>query len=139
LSDTMAMTLGGRAAEEIVFGEITTGASNDLEMVTATAKQMVMRFGMSEKLGPRVFGHDHGQPFLGRWLSLTRDYSPEAAARIDEEIGRTIGAAHARATQILTENRRALDRLARLLLERETIEREEFEVLLAGNTETEAL
>ena len=62
----MAMTLGGRAAEEIVFGEITTGASNDLEKVTATAKQMVMRFGMSEKLGPRVFGHDHGQPFLGR-------------------------------------------------------------------------
>src|SRR4051794_23374918 len=65
LLDTMAMTLGGRAAEEIVFGEITTGASNDLEKVTATAKQMVMRFGMSEKLGPRVFGHDHGQPFLG--------------------------------------------------------------------------
>ena len=70
LNDTMAMTLGGRAAEEIVFGEITTGASNDLEKVTATAKQMVMRFGMSEKLGPRVFGHDHGQPFLGREFSL---------------------------------------------------------------------
>ena len=69
LTDTMAMTLGGRAAEEIVFGEITTGASNDLEKVTATAKQMVMRFGMSEKLGPRVFGHDHGQPFLGREFS----------------------------------------------------------------------
>ncbi len=69
LSDTMAMTLGGRAAEEIVFGEVTTGASNDLEKVTATAKQMVMRFGMSEKLGPRVFGHDHGQPFLGREFS----------------------------------------------------------------------
>ena len=65
LNDTMAMTLGGRAAEEIVFGEVTTGASNDLEKVTASAKQMVMRFGMSEKLGPRVFGHDHGQPFLG--------------------------------------------------------------------------
>ena len=65
LQDTMAMTLGGRAAEELVFGEVTTGASNDIEKVTATAKQMVMRFGMSEKLGPRVFGHDHGQPFLG--------------------------------------------------------------------------
>src|SRR3954470_3822613 len=62
LTDTMAMTLGGRAAEEIVFSEVTTGASNDLEKVTQTAKQMVMRFGMSEKLGPRVFGHDHGQP-----------------------------------------------------------------------------
>ena len=71
LLDTMAMTLGGRAAEEIVFHEITTGASNDLEKVTATAKQMVMRFGMSEKLGPRVFGHDHGQPFLGREFSRT--------------------------------------------------------------------
>ncbi len=73
LLDTMAMTLGGRAAEEIIFGEVTTGASNDLEKVTATAKQMVMRFGMSEKLGPRVFGHDHGMPFLGRefWPSPT--------------------------------------------------------------------
>ena len=69
LLDTMAMTLGGRAAEEIVFDEITTGACNDLEKVTATAKQMVMRFGMSEKFGPRVFGHDHGQPFLGREFS----------------------------------------------------------------------
>src|SRR5207248_1359182 len=75
LKDTMAMTLGGRAAEEIVFGEVTTGASNDLEKVTATAKQMVMRFGMSEKLGPRVFGHDHGQPFLGREFSAEPDYS----------------------------------------------------------------
>ena len=64
LSDTMAMTLGGRAAEEICFGEVTTGASNDLEKVTATAKHVLMRFGMSEKLGPRVFGHDQGQPFL---------------------------------------------------------------------------
>src|SRR6202453_4057338 len=72
LQDTMAMTLGGRAAEEIVFSEVTTGASNDLEKVTATAKQMVMRFGMSEKLGPGVFGHDHGQPFLGREFSTNR-------------------------------------------------------------------
>src|SRR5205085_6166857 len=63
LNDTMAMTLGGRAAEEIVFEEITTGASNDLEKVTETAKQMVMRFGMSDRLGPRVFGHDRGMPF----------------------------------------------------------------------------
>ncbi|MGB2709915.1 MAG: ATP-dependent zinc metalloprotease FtsH, partial [Conexibacter sp.] len=77
LTDTMAMTLGGRAAEEIVFDEITTGASNDLEKVTATAKQMVMRFGMSEKLGPRVFGHEHAQPFLGREFSSEPDYSDE--------------------------------------------------------------
>src|SRR3954467_8488500 len=83
LKDTMAMTLGGRAAEEIVFGEVPTGASNDLEKVTATAKQMVMRFGMSEKLGPRVFGHDHGQPFLGREFSAEPDYSDEIAREID--------------------------------------------------------
>src|SRR5207244_218394 len=75
LLDIMAMTLGGRAAEETVFSEITTGASNDLEKVTATAKQMVMRFGMSEKLGPRVFGHDQSMPFLGREFSAEPDYS----------------------------------------------------------------
>ena len=86
------MTLGGRAAEEIVFGEITTGASNDLEKVTATAKQMVMRFGMSDKLGPRVFGHDHGQPFLGREFSTEPDYSDEIAREIDDEVRRIIEA-----------------------------------------------
>ncbi len=86
LADTMAMTLGGRAAEEIVFGEVTTGASNDLEKVTATAKQMVMRFGMSEKLGPRVFGHDHGQPFLGRHMQGRTDYSSDLAKQIDDEV-----------------------------------------------------
>ena len=96
LTDTMAMTLGGRAAEEIVFGEITTGASNDIEKVTATAKQMVMRFGMSEKLGPRVFGHDHGMPFLGREFSSEPDYSDEIAREIDDEIRRIVeGAAPA--------------------------------------------
>src|SRR5258707_1431653 len=82
LNDTMAMTLGGRAAEEIVFEEITTGSSNDLEKVTATAKQMVMRFGMSERLGPRVFGHDHGMPFLGRQFSSEPAYSAEIARGI---------------------------------------------------------
>ena len=101
LNDTMAMTLGGRAAEEIVFGEITTGASNDLEKVTATAKQMVMRFGMSEKLGPRVFGHDHGQPFLGREFSSEPDYSDEIAREIDDEIRRIVEAAHQVAKDML--------------------------------------
>ena len=90
LKDAMAMTLGGRAAEELVFGEITTGASNDIEKVTQTAKQMVMRFGMSEKLGPRVFGHDHGQPFLGREFSTEPDYSDEIAREIDDEVRRII-------------------------------------------------
>ena len=137
LTDTMAMTLGGRAAEEIVFGEITTGASNDLEKVTATAKQMVMRFGMSEKLGPRVFGHDHGQPFLGREFSAEPDYSDEIAREIDDEIRRIVEGAHQQAKDILAEHREALTQISELLLKRETIEREEFEALLAGKSEEE--
>src|SRR5213596_3945711 len=137
LQDTMAMTLGGRASEEIVFGEITTGASNDLEKVTATAKQMVMRFGMSERLGPRVFGHDHGQPFLGREFSSEPDYSDEIAREIDDEIRRIVEAAHQQAKDILTEHRDSLESVSHVLLKRETIEREEFEALLAGKTSEE--
>jgi cell division protease FtsH len=135
LLDTMAMTLGGRAAEEIVFGEITTGASNDLEKVTATAKQMVMRFGMSEKLGPRVFGHDHGQPFLGREFSAEPDYSDEIAREIDDEVRRIIESAHVQARSILTERRESLGKLSDILIKRETIEKEQFEALLNGGTE----
>jgi cell division protease FtsH len=137
LTDTMAMTLGGRAAEEIVFGEITTGASNDIEKVTATAKQMVMRFGMSEKLGPRVFGHDHGQPFLGREFSSEPDYSDEIAREIDDEIRRIVEGAHQQAKDILQERREELKTISEILLKRETIEREEFEALLTGKSEEE--
>jgi cell division protease FtsH len=131
------MTLGGRAAEEIVFGEITTGASNDIEKVTATAKQMVMRFGMSEKLGPRVFGHDHGQPFLGREFSSEPDYSDEIAREIDDEIRRIVEGAHQSAKDILAAHREQLTTISELLLKRETIEREQFEALLEGKTEEE--
>ena len=137
LTDTMAMTLGGRAAEEIVFEEITTGASNDLEKVTATAKQMVMRFGMSDKLGPRVFGHDHGMPFLGREFSAEPDYSDEIAREIDDEIRRIVESAHQQAKDILSKHRESLTTISEILLKRETIEREEFEALLAGKTEEE--
>jgi cell division protease FtsH len=126
LQDTMAMTLGGRAAEEIVFDEITTGASNDLEKVTATAKQMVMRFGMSDKLGPRVFGHDHGQPFLGRQVRNQSDYGGEIAREIDDDIRRIVESAHRRATDILLEHRRVLEAGSAELLRRETLERDEF-------------
>ena len=112
LTDTMAMTLGGRAAEEIIFGEITTGASNDLEKVTETAKQMVMRFGMSERLGPRVFGHDRGQPFLGREFSSEPDYSDEIAREIDDEIRRIVESAHQTAKGLLNERREDLDRIS---------------------------
>jgi cell division protease FtsH len=137
LTDTMAMTLGGRAAEEIVFGEITTGASNDLEKVTETAKQMVMRFGMSERLGPRVFGHDRGQPFLGREFSSEPDYSEEIAREIDDEIRRIVESAHQTAKGILSENRTGLDRISKLLLERETIDAKEFVALLEGKPASE--
>jgi cell division protease FtsH len=137
LADTLAMTLGGRAAEEIIFGEITTGAANDLEKVTGTAKQMVMRFGMSEKLGPRTFGHDQSLPFLGREFSAEPDYSDEIAREIDDEIRRIVEEAHQTAKEVLSTRRADLDRLSRILLERETIEREQFEALLAGKTEEE--
>jgi cell division protease FtsH len=137
LLDNMAMTLGGRGAEEIVFDEITTGASNDLEKVTATAKQMVMRFGMSERLGPRVFGHDHGQPFLGREFSSEPDYSDEIAREIDDEIRRIVEGAHQRAKDILTERRAVLESISHILLKRETIEKDEFIALLAGKSEEE--
>jgi cell division protease FtsH len=135
LADTLAMTLGGRAAEEIAFSEITTGAANDLEKVTATAKQMVMRFGMSEKLGPRTFGHDQSLPFLGREFSSEPDYSDEIAREIDDEIRRIVEEAHQTARHVLTERREKLDRLSKLLLEYETIERDQFEALLAGASE----
>jgi cell division protease FtsH len=137
LNDTMAMTLGGRAAEEIVFSEITTGASNDLEKVTETAKQMVMRFGMSERLGPRVFGHDRGMPFLGREFSAEPDYSDEVAREIDDEIRRIVEEAHQTAKEILGERREQLDTISKILLERETIEAEEFVALLEGKPEDE--
>jgi cell division protease FtsH len=135
LEDQMAMTLGGRAAEELMFNEITTGAANDLEKVTQTAKQMTMRFGMSEKLGPRVLGHNQGAPFLGRDMHSEPDYSDDLARTIDSEIRRIIEEAHQRARDILTEHRDDLENLSQVLLKRETIEREEFLGLLAGESE----
>ncbi len=137
LEDQMAMTLGGRAAEELVFDEITTGAANDLEKVTGTAKQMTMRFGMSEKLGPRVLGHNTAAPFLGRELHSEPDYSDELARQIDAEIRRIIEDAYQRAKDILVEHRTALEDISQILLRRETIEREEFLKLLEGLSEEE--
>ena len=97
--EQIAMTLGGRAAEELVFNEVTTGAANDIEKVTHTAKQMVMRFGMSEKLGPRVLGRNHDMPFLGREMGHEPDYSDEVAREIDDEIRRIIEDGHELALQ----------------------------------------
>ncbi len=137
LNDTLAMTLGGRAAEELVFNEITTGASNDIEKVTATSKAMVMRYGMSEKLGPRALGARHDQPFLGREFGATADYSPEIAREIDEEIRRIIEDAHEKARTILLEHMESLHRLSKILLDRETIDRAQFLKLLDGVPEDE--
>jgi cell division protease FtsH len=135
LMDELAMTLGGRAAEELVFHEITTGAANDIERVTATSKSMVMRFGMSEKLGPRVLGRNHDLPFLGRDMGSEPDYSDEIAKEIDDEIRRVLDEAHASATAVLRAHMDELNRFAAILIERETIDKDQFERLLAGESE----
>jgi cell division protease FtsH len=132
LMDQMAMTLGGRAAEELVFHEVTTGAANDIEKVTATAKHMIMRYGMSEKLGPRVLGRNHDQPFLGREMGNEPDYSDEIAREIDDEIRRVIEEAHEQARGVLLEHINELHQITELLIERETIDKDQFERLLAG-------
>jgi cell division protease FtsH len=136
LMDDMAMTLGGRAAEELVFHEITTGAANDLEKVTSTSKAMIMRFGMSEKLGPRVLGRNHDQPFLGREIGAEPDYSDEIAREIDDEIRRVIEESHDAAHRILRAHMDELHKLSRILIERETIDKDQFERLLAGEDES---
>jgi cell division protease FtsH len=135
LMASLAMTLGGRAAEEIVFNEVTTGAANDLEKVTHTSKQMVMRFGMSEKLGPRTLGRSHDMPFLGREMGNEPDYSEEVAREIDEEIRRIIEEAHERAHTVLREHMDELHRVSNILIERETIDKDQFLRLLAGEAE----
>ncbi len=136
LMDQLAMTLGGRAAEELVFHEVTTGAANDIEKVTHTSKQMIMRYGMSEKLGPRVLGRDHDMPFLGREMGAQPDYSDEIAREIDDEIRRVIEEAHESAHRVLREHLDELHRLSAILIERETIDKDQFERLLAGEPES---
>ena len=134
LMDQMAMTLGGRTAEELVFHEVTTGAANDIEKVTQTAKHMVMRYGMSEKLGPRMLGRNHDMPFLGRHMGSEPDYSEEIAREIDDEIRRVIEEAQERAGTVLSEHIDELHRISELLIERETIDKDQFERLLAGES-----
>ena len=110
--EQLATMLGGRVAEELVFHEITTGAANDLEKVTSTAKQMIMRYGMSEKLGPRVLGRNHDMPFLGREMGAEPDYSEEIAREIDDEIRRVIEEAHDLAVTVLKEHMNDLHQLS---------------------------
>jgi cell division protease FtsH len=130
--DTICAALGGRAAEEIVFSQFTTGASNDLEQVTYWARAMVTRYGMSDVLGPRTFGGGSGSVFLGRDMFEQRDYSEQAAEDIDNEVRRILTTSYNRAKSILLENRAKLDTLVEVLLERETLDRTTFEELMNG-------
>jgi cell division protease FtsH len=128
--DEIVGLLGGRAAEEIIFKRITTGAANDLERATKLARAMVTRYGFSQKLGLRTFGEEQGNPYLGS-LGEIRDYSEQMAHTIDQEIRHILDTAYNRAKEIITEQERALKALADALLEYETIERPQFEMLMA--------
>jgi cell division protease FtsH len=122
LVDNLAMLLGGRTAEEVIFADPTTGAQNDIDRATTIARQMVTEFGMSDELGPMRFGHPQGEVFLGRDFTSTPDYSEEIAARIDAEVRGLIETAHGVALEVLLQNRDVLDRLAAELIEHETLE-----------------
>ncbi|WP_186480548.1 ATP-dependent zinc metalloprotease FtsH [Synechococcus sp. NOUM97013] len=132
LQNQMAVALGGRVAEEIVYGEdeVTTGASNDLQQVASTARQMITRFGMSDKLGPVALGRSQGGMFLGRDIAAERDFSEDTAATIDEEVSELVAVAYKRATKVLVDNRSVLDELADMLVDQETVDAEEFQELL---------
>jgi cell division protease FtsH len=135
LQNQMAVALGGRIAEEIVFGEeeVTTGAANDLQQVARVARQMITRFGMSDRLGPVALGRQNGGIFLGRDIASDRDFSDETAATIDEEVRLLVEQAYRRAKDVLVNNRHVLDQLAQILVEKETVDAEELQELLANN------
>lgn len=132
LLDDITSLLGGRVAEEVVYNKIYTGATSDLSRVSAIAKAMICRYGMSDKLGTLALGQDTSSPFLGRGYSQSRDYSEDIARQIDEEVHAIVDFCHQRATTILTERRETLDKLVEALLERETLTREEFLLIMEG-------
>jgi cell division protease FtsH len=130
--DNLAFALGGRAAEEIIFNEITTGASNDIERVTEMARQMVTRYGMSNKLGPIMLGRKEELVFLGREISEQRNYSDEIAYEIDKEVRALVDEAYERAKEVLTTYKDKLIEISELLIERETLDAVDFEALFEG-------
>ena len=134
LDDTIAILLGGRAAEEIAFNEVTTGAQKDLEEATKLARKMITEYGMSDKLGPRTFGQRQELVFLGREISEQRDYSDKIAQEIDEEVHNTIQHAHDTAKKILTENKSRLKQIAEQLIAHETLGEDELNKLFEGLT-----
>jgi cell division protease FtsH len=127
LKDELAMFLGGRSAEELIFNEISTGASSDIKQATDFARRMVVSWGMSEELGPRTFGQKEELVFLGREISEQRDYGETVADLIDKEVNRIIQDAHEQALKVLTENRAKLEQLAQALLVHETLEGDELD------------
>jgi cell division protease FtsH len=129
--DDIAVSLGGFAAEQLIFKELTTGASNDLKVATNIARKIVTVYGMSAELGPMTFGDSHEMVFLGRDIAEQRSYSEEVAAKIDKEVSKIMNDAHKRATEALTAHRGTLDAIAKVLIENETIEQEEYEKLVA--------
>ncbi|MHB1803198.1 MAG: ATP-dependent metallopeptidase FtsH/Yme1/Tma family protein, partial [Actinomycetes bacterium] len=129
--DQLAYMLGGRAAEELVFHDPTTGAANDIEKATATARAMVTQYGMTERLGAIKFGQDNGEVFLGRDVGHQRDYSEQVASVVDEEVRRLIENAHQEAWEVLVDNRDILDTLVLELLDKETLSKEELAVIFA--------
>ena len=131
LVDELAMLLGGRVAEELIVGDITTGAANDIERATKVAKQMVTEYGMSDIIGPLTLGQKQHEVFLGRDIAAQPDYSDQVAFEIDTEVRRLIDEAHDEALEILQENRAKLDQLAAILVDKETMEREDVERFLA--------
>lgn len=133
LQNQMAVALGGRIAEEIIYGEeeVTTGASNDLQQVARVARQMVTRFGMSDRLGPVALGRQQGNMFLGRDIAAERDFSEETAAAIDDEVRNLVEQAYRRCKAVLVGNRPVLDQLAAMLIEKETVDSDELQELLA--------
>ncbi|MBW4502726.1 MAG: ATP-dependent zinc metalloprotease FtsH3 [Scytonema hyalinum WJT4-NPBG1] len=135
LENQMAVALGGRLAEELIFGEeeVTTGAAQDLQQVARVARQMVTRFGMSDRLGPVALGRQQGNMFLGRDIMAERDFSEETAAAIDEEVRKLVETAYQRSKEVLQNNRHILDQLAQILVEKETVDAEELQELLANN------
>ena len=136
--DQISGLLAGRVSEEVVYNEVTTGASNDFERATATARSMVCEYGMSDRLGPVVLGTRHGNPFLGRDWNEERNYSETIAVEIDKEVRSIIDECYERARQILTENRSKMDDIVRVLLEKEMLEREDFMALMEGAKAPEA-
>ncbi|MCC7479771.1 ATP-dependent zinc metalloprotease FtsH [bacterium] len=132
--DRVSVLLGGRAAEELVFGEVTTGASNDLQRSTQMVRDLITKYGMSEALGPIQFGNQHENPFLGRSVMEDRNYSDEIAYKIDEEVKKIVTECYQRAKEVLTRLRGRMDEIAQVLIKKEHLNKDEFDALMRGES-----